>query len=481
MSTLVATLVVTALGMAVFISSLLFPEKSLGAWLASALLVPYWVGLTAFGVFVPNVVFAMLCACAGLFLSRRPKTRLHAADLMWVLIAVVLLVMGSQGVADLSDVLSLLGLLLGGYVLARLAGSVISEVRSDRVLAVAAIALSVASVVEFAFQFHPFVGLLSDTTAGAIWSPVQVRGFYARSELTLGHSIALAITLSLLMPFALARAKTAASWLLVAAMGAAGIAVTFSRTGLVCGGIAIVLSLLASKGRMRFGVPLVVGAGVGAVGFALASFVLPTFAADEQLESSWQQRFKMLELFGRAQLIGAAGNAVPAVDGRIGYAGASGVYLTVDNWPLILSLQYGLIAGGLVVVLLSIVVIVALRKWRSSASVALISAVPAVFSVAMITQYAAIFWLVGGLVVGSSLRARVQSAEEPRAGATARAASHRRRSRRSVRPVSMRRMVPWQQETGHVSSQVELRQGQRPGIRALVARDQRRAICGSPW
>lgn len=105
----------------------------------------------------------------------------------------------------------------------------------------------------------------------------------------------------------------------------------------------------------------------------------------------------MLALVDLVKPLGAAGNAVADSDGRIGYAGPSGLFRNVDNTLLVFGLQLGwllaLIFGGFLAVIFW-------KAWayiRGPFSVAVLSQLGAVATVAMITQYASLLWLTIGL------------------------------------------------------------------------------------
>jgi hypothetical protein len=137
----------------------------------------------------------------------------------------------------------------------------------------------------------------------------------------------------------------------------------------------------------------------GAVGAIVLIPVISTVFLDAGTEAgeSAAYRVDLLQLVPQLTWFGGSANFTTLT--------ANGDYLgayasSVDNALLLIALRFGIIPVLLVILLLVMAVISVLIPHRANAaSIALVAQIPAMFSVAFITQYGMFVWFVGGLAV----------------------------------------------------------------------------------
>lgn len=387
------------------------PQHILAAWAVVAFTLPYWVGLEFGGSFMPvSVAWGALCAFAALLSG--VKLQVHAIDLMVMalcgLCLVAVLTLGS----DAGDFFAIAGRWVLFYFLGKLIYQTTNPERITGVLAAAGALLGGIAVMEFALDWHPFASLELQSTASSIWSPIQLRGGMPRSEFSFGHSIALGSVIAALVPYVVwAKWKRWATGLTLAVM-LAGILVTFSRSAILVFVLGIVLAILLSARKHASGRRVGAIVALTVAGVLLVPAALRVYGrAGAEVTASAAQRIRMLELVPYVQPIGPAGNAVAAPDGRVGYAGARGIYWTVDNAMLVTALQFGLIIAVALALLLVGIAACALRAMRSPVAVSFLAQLPVVLMVDFITQYAAVFWLSAGMAVAVGMARRSRSGE----------------------------------------------------------------------
>ena len=102
-----------------------------------------------------------------------------------------------------------------------------------------------------------------------------------------------------------------------------------------------------------------------------------------------------------------------AADSRRTAAGETrfGAFHSIDSALIYFGLTNGLIPLALVVTVLLAALLLALRGRATPATLAIVAQLPAVATVALITQYAMFFWVVCGLAVSSQLTQSGKRAE----------------------------------------------------------------------
>ncbi len=376
------------------------PRLALGVWLAVLCAVPVWAGVTVVIDWEPEVVVTLL-ALASL-VSLRPRGgarlagRLTLADGTVALFVLAGLVPVLTGTTDVSDVFVLTAQWTCAFLVGRLIGH---RVDLDWVYGAVAVAFSlvaVATLVEFATGWNPFVEVPGSGALHDAWSPIQLRGGQPRAEGAFGHSIALGASLALAVPITLvAPLRTAVRGCMTVLLVAAS-AVTFSRIGLVTAVLGAVLCVVFLRSGLSRRLRVAVASGLVVVGAAVSSLVAGVFsAAGAEASDSAGYRVDLLQLVPEIALFGQSESLYRLASGRSYF----GDFRSIDNALLLLGLRYGWVPLLLVGVLLLAACGTVLRGRATAATIAVVAQVPSLVSVALITQYATLLWFVAGLAV----------------------------------------------------------------------------------
>lgn len=381
------------------------PRGTVVIWTLSLFFVPVWVGVVA----GPGWALTTLVTVAAIFASAR-DVRLTAVDGLVAAFALLVLVLFALKSATLSAVVIALSQWIVPYIWGRLVLARVSVLFVARAIAVAATAAAVLAIVEFATGHNAFIALPGPGADG-IWRDLQYRGSFLRAEGAFGHSIALGASLAMSIPFIIASRWRTPVVLMALGVVLAGIAVTLSRIGLVAAAIALGVGVLLMPG-IRVRVRVLVGAGAAAAAALILPFVQDVFVeAGGGAADSAAYRGSLLSLLPEVQLLGAAGDwSERTVDG---------VYLgtfakSVDNALLLIGLRFGWVPMLLVVAVFAVIALGLLTGRANPATVAAVSQLPALFTVAFITQWGMLVWFVVGLAVAWSA-AEDRRVEAPRA------------------------------------------------------------------
>lgn len=391
----------TMLALAASVAALLvvvlhrWPQAALAAWLAVLALVPSWLTLTLVVPVQPASAIGVVAVAAMLPVS---FGRIVWADGLALFLLVACLVPFPLGLGTLSTFVTVLVTWLVGYLLGRLAPLRLGLDRTYRWIAAVCTAVAAGAVVEFILRWNPFIDLARPGGEYDTWGTLQERGGLVRAEWAFGHSIALGATLALAVPITLA-----CSWRLSARIAMtvtlfAGIVVTFSRTALLCAVIGLILSVLLLRSETGFSVRARVGVViVSLIGtIAVAPWVAGVFAdAGEEAAGSAAYRWDLFSLLPRIESLGTSDLATTSDLSRQLASGS------IDNAWLLLGLRYGAIPLVLISVALVGAVATVLLRRATPATIAIVAHLPAVFTVALITQYEIWFWFVAGLAAAS--------------------------------------------------------------------------------
>lgn len=405
-------LTVLAFGAIGFAIARRFPALGLAGWLVVIAFVPVWVGISVVFYLTPATAVGFILLAVLLPVSFKSfRTPLDLALMAFFLACLLPIFLGSSWtVTSVFVVLTQWGL---AYAVGRIAPHRI-DIESIRVMvAWVFAAVAVVTLLEFATSWNPFVLIPGNGDLYTAWSPLQSRGGVLRAEGAFGHSIALASSMAMVIPLVYGATRLA-PWLRLMFIGllAAATVVTFSRVGLVEVGLAVTCSLIfipwAMSARMRI--------ALAAAAAAVAAAMIPLFlgvleGAGSEATSSANYRGDLTSLIGYISTVGFSSVAHRDVSGGLRF----GSYRSIDNALLLLGLTYGWVALILAILLLFGAVIAMLRFRATPETVGVVSQIPALFSVALITQYATVFWFVAGLAVFSQVQGRFRS--ETRGGA----------------------------------------------------------------
>jgi hypothetical protein len=256
-------------------------------------------------------------------------------------------------------------------------------------------AVAVLALIEFAFGWNPFIALGPANPLHVKWGNLQGRGDLLRAEGAFGHSIALGSSLALAIPLTMAAPLHVRIRLTMVIVILGGIAVTISRISMVSAALAVVLSVAFLKDvprQLKVGI-VVVGALVTAV---LAPYFFSVFqAAGDEATNSANYRGSLAELIPDISLLGISPVAYRSATGELFF----GRFQSIDSQLLYTGLTYGWFALICAVVLLIAGVVVILRGRATPATIAVVAQIPALTTVALITQYSMVFWFIAGLAM----------------------------------------------------------------------------------
>lgn len=365
--------------------------------------VPYWFGLSLGGVFLPA---SLLSTAAVLALSvLAPRQPPSGVDLLLIGLGVATLAAAFTD-ASYAQWLNLLLAWVLPFVLGRRLGGVLAPDVVSRVFLSLAAALAVWSLVEFAFDWHPFVSLGRVGSSGDVWSSIQYRGGLPRSEGAFGTSIVFGNVLALFLPFVFSAPVPRRLKAFVVVLVVAGVAVTFSRNSLIALVIGILLSSIQLRARASMAARLTSAVATGSVLLMLAAVYLSSTAefATNEIANSTAYRQGYLSLVDTLKPIGSATSLFEYAPGRFGYASVAypgGLATSIDSSAVLLALQFGWVPA---IVLLALYVAIVLSALRSpgrmnAALVGAAALVPSVLTVAMVTQLPYMFWFIVGLGV----------------------------------------------------------------------------------
>lgn len=366
------------------------PKTTFVVWTIVLFLVPIWVGVSV-GFFWAAITLATLAAIA----ANLRDLRLSVIDGFAAAFALLVIVLFAVNAASLSDTVIALLEWLVPYAWGRIVLSRLSATFITRTIAAVAVAAAVLALIEFATGVNVFV-LIPGLGNAAGWATLQPRASFLRAEGAFGHSIALGASLAMSSAFILvAKWRTPLTVLALAAVVGA-IVVTFSRIGLITAALTIAMSLVLLPGlgrAMRWGIA--VGGVVGAA--VIVPFLGEVFVdAGDEAGGSAAYRTRLLSLVPLVRLLGATGDW----SGRT----VNGVYLgyftdSVDNTLLLIALRFGWIPVILVMAVFAAIAIGLLRRRANPAAIAVVAQIPALFAVALITQFGMFLWFLAGLAV----------------------------------------------------------------------------------
>lgn len=367
------------------------PRLGVALWIVSLTFAPVWLGLNVMA-FWPIHTLVAAFVLSTLLPTRNWKT--NVGDLLIVLILLANIIATLIGASTLSATFALLTQWALAFLLARVAASEVELPWIYGAVAVAFSIVAVLAVIEFATSTNLFVQFASGNSAYALWGQLQSRAGVLRVEGAFGHSIALGVSLALAIPLTLASRFPSAIKVMMA-LGMAAVSITtLSRTGMICSAAALVLSIIFGRDHLstRWRASLLVMLTAGAV--AALPYLRTTFeAAGDEASGSAGYRTDMITLIQGIEPIGLSSLFSKSASGEALF----GNFQSIDSALLLIGLTYGLIP---VVALISAMLVacwLVLRRRAAPATIAVVAQIPALLTVALITQYTMFFWFAVGL------------------------------------------------------------------------------------
>ena len=381
------------------------PRAATALWLAAVCFIPIWIGI---GIGLNGKLFLPAVSAIGLVviaaLIPAPGFHLVPAD-VFLLILLVLGVAGLFGAnasIAYATLITTVSYFAVGYIVGRLVALRVGAGWLNAAIAVAFTIVGALAVIEFVTRFNPFLLIHASNGLYSAWGTIQVRGGVPRAEAAFGHSIALGSSLALAIPFALAAPFRFWLRLSMVAVMMAGCVVSFSRTAMLCAAIALLLSVFFSRDlsvRAR-----TVTLSVLAVAAAAASpLVLSVFDdAGTEATGSADYRGDLLSLLNSMNPIGVADSAQRDSTGTLHFAH----FVSIDSQLVLTGLTNGILALILACVALIGAVWVVLRGRATPATIAVVAQIPALATVALITQYSILLFAVAGIAASSQWLSR---------------------------------------------------------------------------
>lgn len=368
------------------------PRVGFLAWALVLFFVPVWIGATVgfFWAAITVVTLAVIVANVG----RVPWGAPDVIVLLFAATCVAMLALKQS--SSSATVIALLEWVVP-YIWGRI---VLTRVKADfiyRAVAALAAVAAVLALIEFATGRNAFVGLPALGPSSTVWTPLQYRGGLLRAEGAFGHSIALGSSLAIATAFLLASRLRTAVKLGALALTVAAIIVTFSRIALVGVVITVTLSVVLG-GRMTRNARIAIAAAAAVATVLVVPIISGVFLdAGGEASGSAAYRGDLLQLVPQLVWFGSSTDfSVITANGF--YLGA--IADSVDNALLLVALRFGIAPALLVILLVVMAIVSVLIPGRANVgSIALVAQIPAMFSVAFITQYGMFVWFVGGLAV----------------------------------------------------------------------------------
>jgi len=387
------------------------PKVGVALWFLVVCFVPTWVEADV-GVLIPptTLVGGVLLASMALLLP----SRVTVADWLMGFFFVACLVPVLVGASSLAAVSAVILKWLIPFLVGRLLPLRVPTDWIYRCAGVFFTGVSVLAVLESLLRWNPFVTVVANNVDYRTWSPLQQRGSLLRVEGAFGHSIALGTSIALVLPLVLGSSlRTRTKVVMVAAMLSA-VVLTLSRIGIVCSVLALVLFVVFSRGGLTARARAVLS-GVLVVGVLAATpSLLSVFErAGPEPSLSAVYRSQLTELVPYVSVLGVAPNQHRTPTGEVFF----GSFRSIDNALILLGLNYGFVALALALVLLVGAVLAVLARTATPPVVAVAAQLPAVASVALITQYEMLFWFVAGLALAT--RTGRKADQQPRSAAGA--------------------------------------------------------------
>lgn len=366
------------------------PRVAFVAWTLVLFFVPVWVGISI-GFFWAAITLVTIAAVMANFAN----LRLSAVDGLAAAIALLVLALFAVKAATLSATVIALLEWLVPYVWGRLVLARVPAAFVTRTIAAVATGAAVLALIEFATGTNVFV-LIPGAGNASTWADLQPRASFLRVEGAFGHSIALGASLAMSSAFIIAAPWRTPVRLVALAVVVGAIVVTFSRIGLATAALAIAMSVVLLPGLSRAVRWWVSAAGVGALAIVVPFIGAVFLDAGEEAGGSAEYRSRLFTLATQVRLLGRAGDwSGRTVDGvYLGYFADS-----IDNTLLLIALRFGWIPTVLAMAMFVAVFVGMLRRRTHPAAIAVVSQIPALFAVALITQFGMFLWFLVGLSV----------------------------------------------------------------------------------
>jgi len=390
-----------AVAVAAFIVLRRMPRTAVGVWIAVLCFVPVWIGL---GIgfngnyYLPAVTGMALLATVALLPAH--GFRFGAMDglvALLIVFALASLITENASIA-LGFAFSLFTYFVAGYIFGRVAPLRVEPTWIYGAIAVAFSVVSLLVLLEFFAHWNPFVDIKAANSMYTTWGTIQERGGVARSEGAFGHSIALGSSLAIAIPLTLAaRFPLLVRAGMVLLMMFATV-LTFSRIGMVGAVLGLLLSILFMRDAISRRARIVLTSAIVVVAAVVFPLVTTVFDdAGSEATGSADYRGDLTSLIGSMNVVGVADSAERNSTGQVYF----GNFRSIDSQLILTGLSSGALALALVVVALLVGIVLVVTRRATPATIAVVAQIPALATVALITQYSIFLWVVVGLAAST--------------------------------------------------------------------------------
>ncbi|WP_370894335.1 hypothetical protein [Janibacter sp. GXQ6167] len=401
-----------------------WPRLGLIGYILVIAFIPIWVVVPLI-VQWPLIAAVGIVVIGGILATRR--TALWATPIDFLMVALVLVSIApfAVGAQTIPPVFAALATWLGAYLVGRLGTPIVGYGWICDVIAVVFTIVAALAIIEFVTGWHGLSSWGPSNSARVVWGTIQERGGLARVEGAFGHSIALGSALAMTAVLTLTSRFAASVRIPMIAVQVIAVGLTFSRTALICAVLGLVIAVVSLEGLSRRIRGVLVVALVGAAAIALP-LLQDVFERADEAAGSAAYRGRLLDLLPEIALFGTSGAVQYAPDGTVYF----GTFQSIDSQLVLFGVAYGWMTLGLVLLLLLLAVGGTIAGRGSSASIAVVAQIPALMTVALITQYEYLFWFVVGVAaadfarrtsppgVGATMPAQTLTGARPREGAS---------------------------------------------------------------
>ena len=376
-------------------------------WFVTLCFVPIWFGLT-YSIYISAATLAGLMAIVSLF----PAVPKHVgpADyaMVFVFVSCILpAIVGGGSRAALLDLVLQAGvaLVVGRTLPLKLSLDWLYKCASAMFAVV-----SVLAIIEFTRGWNPFVELARPNALYQTWGTLQERGGITRAEGAFGHSIALGASAAMAIPLTLASSLRPRTKAVLVGLMLGCTVVSFSRTGMISALVGIVLSVLFLREGLTVRARVAIVTVCALLAVALIPFVGSVFAAaGDEATGSAAYRGRLTSLIPDMAVLGfsPAAHRTPAGDLYMGN------FRSIDSALILFGLTYGWLPLAFVTMLLLGAIVTVLSGRATAPTISLVAQIPALATVALITQYGIFVWFMAGLALAAQSERSVAARGDP--------------------------------------------------------------------
>jgi hypothetical protein len=182
----------------------------------------------------------------------------------------------------------------------------------------------------------------------------------------------------------------------------AGAVVSFSRIGMGTAVLGILLACLFQREALTraYRVMIIMALAVAAAAAALYVRTIFLDSGEEAVDSA-AYRGDLFSLIRVMRPVGLSAQYRLSTTGEV----SIGSFGSIDNAVLLFGLIYGWIPLVLLVLMMLVAIVHVLRRRATPPVIAVVAQIPALFAVALITQYAAVIWFVAGMAITTQITA----------------------------------------------------------------------------